>query len=65
MDFSIPGNEYLPPTRVLVGVHEIVEFHILRVGTGKTENSDIFKILKHSHFHVMCIQQTTITIMNT
>jgi hypothetical protein len=42
------------PTRVLVGVHEIVEFHILRVGTGKTENNDIFKGLQHSHFHVMC-----------
>jgi len=41
------------PTRALVGVHETVEFHILRVGTGKTENSDVFKILKHSHFHVM------------
>jgi len=41
------------PTSVLVGVREIVEFHILRVGTGKTENSDIFKLLKHSHFHVM------------
>jgi len=54
MNFPITRNEYLPPTSVLVGVPEIVEFHILRVGTGKIENSDIFKILKHSYVHVMC-----------
>jgi len=52
--FRSPEMNICTPTSVLVGAHEIVEFHILRVGTGKTENSDIFKILKHSHFRVMC-----------
>jgi len=50
-----PEMTICTPTRALVGVHEIVEFHILRVGTGKTKNNDIFKVLKHSHFRVMCV----------
>jgi len=52
-------------TSALVGVHEIVEFHILRVGTGKIENIVIFKTLEHSHFSWNAgIQQTIMTTID-